>query len=78
MNARLTIAVSALLVSLVAIVRCGPTPEVPADEHGMCFQPTYCGGNTLIGLPTQRQCKETGGKSWAGGNSNSCISFGLP
>jgi hypothetical protein len=24
------------------------------------------------------QCKATGGKSWAGSDSNSCVSFGLP
>ena len=61
------IVVSAALVSVVAIAGCGPTPEVPADEHGMCFQQTYCGGNTLLGLPTQSQCEATGGKSWVGG-----------
>jgi hypothetical protein len=75
-RSRVVIAVLATLAS--AIAGCGPTPDVPTNEHGMCFQQSYCGGNTLLGLPTRAQCHESGGKSWAGGNSNSCISFGFP
>jgi hypothetical protein len=75
---RVVIAVSAALASVVAIAGCGPTPDIPANEHGMCFREAYCGGNTLLGLPTRSQCKASGGKSWVGGNSNSCISFGVP
>jgi hypothetical protein len=78
MNAQLMIAMSTALVSVITIAGCGPTPDIPANEHGMCFRETYCGGNTLLGLPTRSQCKASGGKSWVGGNSNSCISFGFP
>lgn len=79
MNAWRVIITSTALASAAAIAGCGPKPpEGPADEHGMCFQQTYCGGSTLLGLPTRSQCEATGGKSWVGGTSNSCISFGLP
>jgi hypothetical protein len=75
---KLKVSVAAAIAAVVAIGSCGPKPDVPADEHGMCFRETYCGGNTLLGLPTQSQCRATGGKSWVGSASNSCISFWLP
>jgi hypothetical protein len=76
MNARLAIAMSTALASIVVIAGRGPTQGFPIG-HGMCFRQTHCGGSALLGLSTMSQCKATGGKSWAGSASNSCVSFGL-
>jgi hypothetical protein len=61
---------------LAAIVST-PSRTPTTKRHGMCFQQTFCEGHALRGLPTMGQCKATGGKSWAGSDSNSCVSFGL-
>ena len=73
---RLMIAASTVLASIVVITGCGPAQGFP-NGHGMCFQQTYCEGNALLGLSTMSQCKATGGKSWTGSASNSCVCFGL-